>query len=150
MEDTIEETKDNKTTYHKYNAQEIMNIMCKYFDTRSYSETSRELNYPINSVRYIVEKHIEEPEFVKIRQEKESKFVEKADHIIFKALNKLNKELEEQDHIPVNQLTTAIGTLYDKKIMTQNGIMGNDTPKLQISIVDNSNLESVLYEEDEE
>ena len=149
MEDTIEETQDNKTTYRKYNTQDIMNIMCVYFDTRSYTETSKTLGFPITSIKYIVDKHIEEPEFVNIRKEKENKFVEKVDHIIFKALNKLNKELEEQEHIPVNQLTTAIGTLYDKKTIAQTGILGNDTPSVQINIIDNSNLESTLYEEEE-
>ena len=150
MEDTVEETQNNKVTYHKYNAQEIMNIMLSYFDTRSLSETSRELGYPINSIKYIVEKHIKEPEFVKIRQEKENQFVEKANHLIFKAINKLNKELEEQEHIPVNQLTTAIGTLYDKKMISQTGILGNDTPSVQINIIDNSNLETSLYEEEDQ
>lgn len=148
MEDTVEETQEGKITYHKYDAQDIMNIMCKYFDTRSYSETSRELKYPINSVRYIVEKHIKEDEFVKIRQEKESQFVEKANHLIFKAMNRLDKELEEQEHIPVNQLTTAIGTLQDKKAIIQIGVLNNETPSVNINIVDNSNLEKVLYEEE--
>jgi predicted ATP-grasp superfamily ATP-dependent carboligase len=149
MEDTIEEVQDNKTTYHKYNAQEIMNIMCVYFDTRSYLDTSRILGYPKSSVQYIVERHIEDDDFVKIRLKKEEEFVQKANHLIFKAINKLNKELDEQEHIPINQLTTAIGTLYDKKTIAQTGIMGNDTPSVQINIVNNEDLEKTLYEEEE-
>ncbi len=148
MEDTIEEVQDNKTTYHKYNAQEIMNIMCVYFDTRNYLDTSRILGYPKSSIQYIVERHIEDEDFVKIRLKKEEEFVRKANHLIFKSMYKMNKELEEQEHIPINQLTTAIGTLYDKKMMAQTGIMGNDTPSVQINIVNNEELEKTLYEEE--
>ena len=149
MEEVIEEEKDNKVEYHKYNAQEIMNIMVSYFDTRSYNETSKELGYPYNSVKYIVRKHYEEPDFVKIREQKEAQFAERATHLIYKAMNKLNKELEQQEHIPVNQLTTAIGTLYDKKLISQTGVLGNDTPSVQINIVSNDNLEEALYDEEE-
>ena len=64
-------------------------------------------------------------------------------------MDKLIQQLDNQENIPINQLTTAIGTLYDKKTIAQTGIMGNDTPSVQINIVDNSALETTLYEEEE-
>ncbi len=45
---------------------------------------------------------------------------------------------------------TAIGTLYDKKTIAQTGILGNDTPSVQINIVNNEHLEEALYNEEEE
>ena|GEM_PF-1934287 len=48
----------------------------------------------------------------------------------------------------LSEITTAIGTLYDKKALAQNGVVGNETPNVQINIVDNSNLERVMYEQD--
>lgn len=149
MEDIVEEVQDNKTTYRKYSEQDIYNIMLLYFETRSCLDVSKQLNIPRTTAHYIVQRHINEDKFVNIRHEKEKQFEEKANHLIFKAMNKLNKELDEQEHIPINQLTTAIGTLYDKKTISQSGILGNDTPSVQINIVDNSNLEKALYEEEE-
>ena len=64
-------------------------------------------------------------------------------------MDKLIQQLDNQENIPINQLTTAIGTMYDKKVVSQTGVMGNDTPSVQINIVDNSNLEKSLYEEEE-
>ena len=62
-------------------------------------------------------------------------------------MDRLTKKLDSEDDIPVNQLTTAIGTLYDKKAMAQNGVVGNITPNVQIVMVDNSKLESAMYDE---
>lgn len=133
-----------------YTEDDIMEIMCLFFETRSYTEVSKELDVPVATVHNIVERNINEDKYKKIRKEKEEQFIDKANHLIFKSMYKMNKELEEQEHIPINQLTTAIGTLYDKKMMAQTGILGNDTPSVQINIVDNSNLEQTLYDEEEE
>ena len=65
---------------------------------------------PITTIKTLVDAHINDEEFVKLRKEKEEQFIEKANHLIFKSMYKMNKELEEQEHIPINQLTTAIGT----------------------------------------
>ena len=64
-------------------------------------------------------------------------------------MDKLIQQLDNQENIPINQLTTAIGTLYDKKTIAQTGILGNDTPSVQINIVNNEHLEEALYNEDE-
>ena len=47
----------------------------------------------------------------------------------------------------LSEITTAIGTLYDKKAMAQTGVVGNITPNVQIVMVDNSKLESAMYDE---
>ena len=128
-------------------AQTLYNVMCSYFITRSYAATGRELNMPETTVRDLVKAHINDKQFVELRHEKEAEFVDKATHLIFKSMNKLDKELDTEESIPINQLTTAIGTLYDKKSLAQTGTLGNITPIVQVNVVDNSTLESSMYEE---
>lgn len=125
----------------------LWDIMSSYFDTRSYSQTARDLNVPQTTVYDLVNKHKDDEEFIKLRNEKESKFIEKANELIFKTINRMNKKLDSEDDIPLNQLSTALGTIYDKRELAQGGGT-SDTPSVQINIVDNSNLEKVMYEED--
>ena len=132
----------------KLDNQTIYNIMVSYFDTRNYSQTGRDLDIPQQTVEKIVKEHINDEEFRKLWEKKKEEFAMKADIIIYKAMDRLNKELDSEKEIPINQLTTAIGTLYDKKVIAQNGGISNETPSVQINIVDNSNLEKVMYEED--
>ena len=134
----------------KLTTQEIYNIMDSYFETRNYEQTSRDLGVPTSTVENIVKRHLSDKEFIELWSRKKEDFAAKADMIIYKAMDKLIKELNEQTHIPTNQLSTVIGTLCDKKMIAQTGIPGNDTPSVQINIVDNSNLEKTLYESDEE
>lgn len=124
----------------------IYKIMSSYFETRSYAQTSRDLEIPTSTVEKLVKEHLHEQEFVELWNKKKEDFCTKADIIIHKAMDRLVKELDSEKDIPVNQLTTAIGTMYDKKIMNETG---NDltTPQVQINIVDNNNLEKVMYEE---
>lgn len=133
----------------KTDTQTIYNIMASYFETRSFAQTSKDLDIPTSTVEKLVKEHINDKEFVELWNKKKEDFVNKVDVIIYQAIDRLTKEMDKQENIPINQLTTAIGTLYDKKMMAQTGIMGNDTPSVQINIVDNSNLEKSLYEEEE-
>ena len=133
----------------KTDEQTIYNIMTSYFDTRNYAQTGRDLDIPDTTVEKIVKEHLKDKEFVELWAKKKEDFATKADVIIYKAMDKLIQQLDSQENIPINQLTTAIGTMYDKKTISQTGVLGNDTPSVQINIVDNSNLETSLYEEEE-
>lgn len=128
-------------------SQQIYNIMNSFFATRSYAQTSRDLEVPASTVEKIVKEHLNDKEFVELWVKKREDFSTKADIIIQKAMDRLIRELDSDKEIPVNQLTTAIGTMYDKKTLDINGI-DNNTPNVQINIIDNSNLEKVMYEED--
>ena len=133
----------------KTDEQTIYNIMASYFDTRNYAQTGRDLGIPDTTVEKIVKEHLKDKEFVELWARKKEDFATKADVIIYKAMDKLIQQLDNQQNIPINQLTTAIGTMYDKKIISQTGVMGNDTPSVQINIVNNEDLEKTLYEEEE-
>lgn len=133
----------------KTDTQTIYNIMASYFDTRNYAQTGRDLGIPDTTVEKIVKEHLKDKEFVELWAKKKEDFATKADVIIYKTMDKLIQQLDNQENIPINQLTTAIGTLYDKKTIAQTGILGNDTPSVQINIVNNDHLEEALYNEDE-
>ena len=128
--------------------QTIYNIMCSYFDTRTYTRTGEELGIPKSTVEKIVKEHINDKEFVDLWNKKKEDFATKADVIIYKAMDKLINQLDNQENIPINQLSTTIGTLYDKKMIAEHGVIGTDTPSVQINVIDNSNLEKTLYEEE--
>ena len=128
-------------------SQQIYNIMNSFFETRSYAQTGRDLEVPASTVEKIVKEHLKDKEFVELWGKKKEDFATKADLIIHKAMDRLIRELDSEKDIPVNQLTTAIGTMYDKKVINETGL-DHTTPTMQINIIDNSNLEKVMYEED--
>lgn len=49
----------------------------------------------------------------------------------------------------LNEITTAIGTLYDKKRIAETGTIETTTPGININIVDNTALEKAMYEKEE-
>lgn len=132
----------------KLTTQEIYNIMTSYFETRNFTQTGNDLGVPVSTVEKMVKEHIKDAEYIELWNKKKEDFITKADLIIYKAMDKLTQQLDNQENIPINQLSTTIGTLYDKKMVAQTGVMGTDTPSVQINIVDNSNLEKTLYEEE--
>lgn len=98
----------------------IYQVMISWAYTHSYSETARVLNMPFSTVKKIVEDNKDKEEFAKLCQEKQDEFVNTATRIINKALERLEQTIEEEENdIPVNQLTTAIGTLYDKRALAK-------------------------------
>lgn len=87
---------------------------------------------------------------------------EELDDLIYEVYNASKEEIKEQQKkslvkkimkMQINSLseiTTAIGTMYDKKRVAEGGEEKTETPSVQINIVDNSNLEGIMYEDTEE
>lgn len=104
----------------KTSPEVIYKVMTSYAITKNYNETAKALDMAVSSVKKIVDEHITEPEFEKLCKEKQDEFADKATRIIDKALQRLEREIDnEENDIPVNQLTTAIGTLYDKRALAK-------------------------------
>lgn len=104
----------------KTSPEVIYQVMTSWAITKNYNETAKALDMPFNTIKDIVEREKDKPEFVKLLIEKQAEFTETATRIINKALNRLEREIEnEENDIPVNQLTTAIGTLYDKRALAK-------------------------------
>lgn len=135
------------TEYNKYTHQDIYNIIASYETTGNFGVTAKELGFPEISVRDIYYRNYEKDEFIEFRQKKRAEFNAKASKIIDKALNRLDMELDGDKPIPVNSLSTVIGTLHDKINNVGSEIKVIGTPDIEVKVVDNSSLEKVMYNE---
>lgn len=114
----------------KIDNQKIQEVMASYALTNSYNATAKECSVSDKSVKKIINEHSEE--FSKISEQKKEEFVEYADKLINKAMNKLDKALERDD-IPVNNLTTVIGTLYDKRALAKGEMTSNTSISIKMT-----------------
>lgn len=72
----------------------VYQIMTSWVVTNNYKETARDLGLPYMTVKSIVDKNKDKPEFVKLRDEKMNEFSIRASEIIQKGLTLLNKRLD--------------------------------------------------------
>lgn len=115
----------------KTDNETIYKIMISMFSTNNFSETGRQLGIPQRTVEKIYKENKNKQEFTKLCEEKKDEFAKKASRIIDKALNRLEKVLDnEKEKIPVNNLSTVIGTLYDKRNLAE----GKSTVNTELNI----------------
>ena len=133
--------------YNVYTNEDIENVIANWWVTGKYSETSRQLNIPESSVRRIILDNKDSAFFKEIELEKRIEFNTKASKIIDKAMVRLDKELDNDKPIPINSLSVVIGTLHDKINNVGSEIKVIGTPDIEVKVVDNSNLEKVMYDE---
>ena len=107
----------------KTSPEVIYKVMTSYAITNNYNETARNLGMAVATVKNIVDDNKNAEEFERLRMEKRDEFSEKASAIIDMLLERIEKEvLDGEKDIPLNHLTTAMGTLYDKRALS-NGEM---------------------------
>ncbi len=170
----------------KTNKQKEYDVMVSYALTNSYNATANETGVSKDTVKDIIIRN--EDEFRKIQQEKKEDFVNRANRIIDKMTNLLDRRvtraLDKEDELDkiidfiwtideksedkkitykeknelikklnkisinnMNEITTSMGTIYDKTKLAQRGDELNNTPDITINIIDNNELEKALYEE---
>lgn len=121
----------------KTDNETIYKIMVSVFSTGNFSETSRQLNVPVGTVEDIYKRNIKKEEFAKLRKEKTEEFADKASIIIDKALKRLEEALDDKEEkIPVNNLSTVIGTLYDKRALAKGESTINNKFEVEIKVVE--------------
>lgn len=109
----------------KLTCDEIYQIMASWAVSGSARATARELSengFEIgeSTVREVVRRNRDKPEFVDLCSQKREEFSETASRIRDKALMRLESDIDNPDKdIPVNQLMTVIGVLYDKIALTE-------------------------------
>lgn len=104
----------------KTSPEVVYEIMTSWAVTKNYKETADALGLPVSTVKKIVDENANEEKFEKLCKEKEQEFSKRADNIIDKAFKRLERELDnEEKDIPVNHLTTVIGTMTDKKLLVE-------------------------------
>ena len=100
----------------KTSPETVYKIMAAWAINNNFAQTARDLNISESSVRKIVIENKNKPEFAELCGLKKKEFSEATTELINLALERIRNLLEnEEAEIPLNQLTTAIGTLYDKR-----------------------------------
>jgi len=121
----------------KTDNETIYKIMISMFSTNNFNETSRQLDVPVKTVEKIYKENKDKEEFAKLCIEKKDEFIERADRIINKALIRLENSLDnEKATIPVNNLSTVIGTIYDKRALAKGEPTSNEKLTINIGLSD--------------
>ena len=116
----------------KTDTETIYKIMQCYFMYGNFSDVASELNVPESTVRDIVHNNKDNPDFTELRDKTRRKFSKDFERIISKAMNRLDREIDEQERIPVSQLSTVVGTLYDKNRLEHGESTENTNNTIQI------------------
>ena len=101
-------------------------VIKSYVQTDSFNATAKETGVNPKTCKKIVEENPKE-----YMDEKEH-FIQMTTKIINKALNKLDEGLD-RDNIPINNISTAIGTLYDKRALAKGESTSNDSIVIKMS-----------------
>lgn len=114
-------------------------IIANYALTNSYSKTGKELGVCNNTVKRVINrKNKEDPEMVsRIVKDKKDTFIEDATRIMSKAMKRLENELDSPTAIiPTNNLSTVIGTLYDKRALAKGESTSNTNGTISVVMSD--------------
>ena len=103
-----------------------MEVIKSYVQTDSFNATARETGVNPKTCKKIVEENPKE-----YMDEKE-RFIETTTRLINKALGKLDEKLDE-DNNSLSNITTAIGTLYDKRALAKGESTANESITIQMS-----------------
>ena len=138
-------------------------IIADYVDNGNYSETARINNTTDTTVRTII-KDNKDIALEKMEQKKQQntkdileymeETKEKRKKVIDLCLEKMEERLNKDELMNIKDIATAYGVLVDKSLkvneMNGNGNNSNiNVPTIKLEVVDNSNLESVLYDNKE-
>ena len=138
-------------------------IIADYVDNGNYSETARINNTTDTTVRTII-KDNKDMALEKMEQKKQQntkdileymeETKEKRKKVIDLCLEKMEERLNKDELMNIKDIATAYGVLVDKSLkvneMNGNGNNSNtNVPTIKLEVVDNSNLESVLYDNNE-
>ena len=138
-------------------------IIADYVDNGNYSETARINNTTDTTVRTII-KDNKDMALEKMEQKKQQntkdileymeETKEKRKKVIDLCLEKMEERLNKDELMNIRDIATAYGVLVDKSLkvneMNGNGNNSNtNVPTIKLEVVDNSKLESVLYENKE-
>ncbi len=110
----------------KTSPEVIYQVMTSYAITNNYNETARNLGMAVATVKNIVDDNKDKEEFARLRMEKQDEFADKASVIIDMLLQRITDTVaDDEKDIPLHHLTTAIGTLYDKRALSRGDLTQN-------------------------
>lgn len=101
-------------------------VIKSYVETNSYNATSKETGVNDHTVKKIVEEN------ANLYEQEKERFINTTTRLINKALGKLDEKLDE-DNNSLSNITTAIGTLYDKRALAKGESTNNDSITITMS-----------------
>jgi len=125
---------------YKLSEEDKHNIILEYYLNRSKCNMEKiASNYDITrqTVHTIVNQYTQKEKNQIIDnciKEYKQNFTRKSHAIINKALEKINSQLEDQENIDINKLSTTIGILYDKTRLEDNLSTSNNSININIKI----------------
>ncbi len=135
-------------------------IIADYVDNGNYSETARMNKVDEKTVRRIIKSDDDFPEKALEKKQQNTKDIleymdktkEKRQKVIDLCLEKMEERLNKDELMNIKDIATAYGVLVDKslKVNEMNSTGNNpniNVPTIKLEVVDNSKLESVLYED---
>ena len=133
-------------------------IIADYIDNGNYSETARMNKVSEKTVRRIVKSDDEFPKKADKKKQQNTQDIleymdktkEKRQKIINLCLEKMEERLNKDELMNIKDIATAYGVLVDKSLkVNEMNCAGNSSsvnvPTIKLEVVDNSNLESVMY-----
>ena len=110
----------------KTSPEVIYKVMTSYAITRNYNQTAKNLGMAVATVKNIVDDNKDTEEFEILRKQKQDEFSDKASVIIDMLLERITQTVADgEKEIPLHHLTTAIGTLYDKRALSRGDMTQN-------------------------
>jgi hypothetical protein len=116
----------------KTDTEKVYQVMQLWFTFGNSAEVGKILNMPDGTVRDIVNRHKEDPEFLELRDKTRRKYSKDFEEILDLAITRLKTEIAVQDKIPVSQLSTVIGTVYDKNRLENDESTENTNQTIKI------------------
>lgn len=116
----------------KTDTEIVYQVMQLYFTYGNYQKVATELDMPLTTVIDLVKKNIDKPEYVELRTKTRRRFSEDFEEILDLAITRLKSEIAVQDKIPVSQLSTVIGTVYDKNRLENDQSTDNTEQTIKI------------------
>ena len=137
-------------------------IIADYVDNSNYSETARINKVDEKTVRRIVKNDKDFPKKAEEKKQQNTQDIleymeetkDKRKKVIDLCLEKMEERLNKDNLMNIKDIATAYGVLIDKSLkvneMKNTGNNSNvNVPTIKLEVVDNSNLESVLYDNKE-
>lgn len=125
----------------KYDTETKERALAALAVSNNIDELSREMGIPSNTLRQWKKDAEKSEDFIELRKEKRAEFVEKAWETIGNALKladrRIKNALESGEELPLRELSTYIGTMYDKAALAS----GEETERAEVRITMSGELE---------
>ena len=125
----------------KYDTETKERALAALAVSNNIDELSREMRIPSNTLRQWKKDAEKSEDFIELRKEKRAEFVERAWETIGNALKladrRIKNALESGEELPLRELSTYIGTMYDKAALAS----GEETERAEVRILMSGELE---------